>query len=622
MASTTTTTTAISAPAAVGRRSIARRAPSAPLAAKRGLGVSLSTRAACRSVGVRAAAAPAGKTEGAERISSERISLAALAAAAALAVPLPALAADAAAAATAAPSVWTSLLITLAETVIAWGIPLGGLGILTVYTISATVKAGKSSSDGGSGFFGKRKADEPKEYLKIDRLNDRLESYQYSVDKAVFGKGTARGTQLRQAFARRVGDELASDLTPAQLEKILQAEKKWLNEAKQLANSINGSANKIRLAVADDAVKSAPSDANPGAEEKKPGGGLASMMGGGKYGKMQGEIAEAAKEWSKAEERYLAAVAKALNASQRAKLAAILKDRAGNNVGLLENPLAIGAAVQAVAQDRKHIFVVNFPGDVQASQVAQLRQEVTAIIQAADKGRGDEVLMILNSGGGTVTGYGLAAAQLTRIKNAGLRLTIAVEQVAASGGYMMACTADRIIASPFAVLGSIGVISEQPNVYQRLKDEGIEFQTVTAGKYKRTLTPVKKPTKEDFEKSKADVEEIFQLFKGFVGMNRPSLDIDAVATGETWFGADALDRNLCDELKTVDEELLGRLEEGCELYSIKYQEPSVNPFAKLAGGDASLGSSLPALLGMWLLQRATVRAPIGVGKKHSPESSQ
>ena len=154
----------------------------------------------------------------------------------------------------------------------------------------------------------------------------------------------------------------------------------------------------------------------------------------------------------------------------------------------------------------RSLFVVDFPGDVGASQVQFLREEVSAIVRQAKEG--DEALVVLQSGGGTVTGYGLAAAQLVRLKKKGVKVTIAVEQVAASGGYMMACTGDKIVASPFAVLGSIGVISDQPNVYERLKREGVEFSTVTAGKFKRTLTPTKKPTKEDFDKSKEDVEQV------------------------------------------------------------------------------------------------------------------
>ena len=167
-----------------------------------------------------------------------------------------------------------------------------------------------------------------------------------------------------------------------------------------------------------------------------------------------------------------------------------------------ERPLAtiLGSEQDSseVSLSPKRLFVLNFPGDVTASQVSSLREEISAVTLHSNPY--DEVLVVLQSGGGTVTGYGLAAAQLERIKKAGCKLTIAVEQVAASGGYMMACTGDVIVASPFAVLGSIGVISDQPNFYERLKREGVEFSTVTAGKYKRTLTPTKKPTKEDFEK--------------------------------------------------------------------------------------------------------------------------
>merc|ERR1712224_742977 len=190
---------------------------------------------------------------------------------------------------------------------------------------------------------------------------------------------------------------------------------------------------------------------------------------------------------------------------------------------------------------------------------------------------GDEALVILQSGGGTVTGYGLAAGQLVRLKEKGLKLTIAVEQVAASGGYMMSCVADRIVASPFAVIGSIGVISEVPNVYERLKEEGIQFQTVTAGEFKRTLTPTKKITKEDIAKSEEDIAEIFELFKGWVEQNRPQLNIEEVATGETWFGPAALEKGLCDEIKTVDDVILEHIDDNYNVYKVKYEPPPEIP---------------------------------------------
>jgi len=259
---------------------------------------------------------------------------------------------------------------------------------------------------------------------------------------------------------------------------------------------------------------------------------------------------------------------------------------------------------ETVKGDSKHVYVLNFPGDVTASQVAGLRQEVTALSRFANASRGDEVVLLLNTGGGTVTGYGLAAAQLMRIKALGLKLHICVEQVAASGGYMMACCADKITASPFAVIGSIGVISEVPNVYQRLDREGIEFLTVTAGKFKRTLTPTKKPTDEDFAKTKADIEQVLVLFKDWVKTQRPSLDIDAVATGETWFGPDALERNLVDELITSDDVLLQKFDEGAEIFSVSYKEPKKSPVGSLLGANAAPADALAAMAWQWLLSKA------------------
>ena len=225
--------------------------------------------------------------------------------------------------------------------------------------------------------------------------------------------------------------------------------------------------------------------------------------------------------------------------------------------------------------------MLQFDGDPAASQTANLREEVTAVLKTADASRGDEVVLKLTTGGGTVTGYGLAAAQLLRLKDAGLKLTVCVEQVAASGGYMMACCGDKIIASPFAVLGSIGVITDIPNAYERLKQEGIEFQTVTAGDFKRTVTPTKKVTKEDLAKTESDIKEIFSLFKKFVKGQRPELDIEKVATGETWFGQDALDRHLCDELRTFDDVKLDLFEEGCEVLQVSYSPPPNTPLEAL-----------------------------------------
>lgn len=178
-----------------------------------------------------------------------------------------------------------------------------------------------------------------------------------------------------------------------------------------------------------------------------------------------------------------------------------------------------------------------------------------------------------------------------------------MEQVAASGGYMMCCVADKVVASPFAVLGSIGVISDIPNAYERLKKEGIEFQTITAGKYKRTITPTKKPTSEDMKKSKEDIEAILDLFKGFVKENRPILDIDNVATGETWFGQDALDRNLCDEIRTKDDVILDYVDTGFEVFDVAYEPPlpSTSPLSALGVNVSEDGRRKKGILN-WLVR--------------------
>jgi serine protease SohB len=265
------------------------------------------------------------------------------------------------------------------------------------------------------------------------------------------------------------------------------------------------------------------------------------------------------------------------------------------------------------------LFVTRFLGDVSASQVAQLREEVTGIVQSTRPGV-DEALVILQTGGGTVTGYGLAAAQLLRFKDAGLKLTVAVEQVAASGGYMMCCVADHIVASPFAVLGSIGVISDIPNVYDRLKQEGIEFQTVTAGKYKRTLTPTKKVTKEDLAKTTEGVQEIFNLFRDFVGQNRPQLDMEAVATGETWFGTAALERKLCDEIKTVEDVITDYVGNGYDVYEVEYTPPVDSPFGRLipASANARSASSDTGLIGQgarWVIRTIASEVKAEFGKE-------
>ena len=207
---------------------------------------------------------------------------------------------------------------------------------------------------------------------------------------------------------------------------------------------------------------------------------------------------------------------------------------------------------------KSKLFVLQFDGDIRATEVETMRDEITAVLSVAKPQ--DEVLLKLDNSGGMVHEHGLAASQLQRIKNAKLTFTVVVDRVAASGGYMMACVADKVIAAPFAILGSIGVLAQIPNFHRLMDKAGIDFEQHTAGEYKRTVTMFGKNTPKERKKLKLDLQETHALFREFVSDNRPKLDIDAVATGEHWYGVQALELNLIDEIKTSDELLIESLE--------------------------------------------------------------
>ncbi|MGB1028236.1 MAG: protease SohB [Pseudoalteromonas marina] len=218
---------------------------------------------------------------------------------------------------------------------------------------------------------------------------------------------------------------------------------------------------------------------------------------------------------------------------------------------------------------KPRLYVVDFIGSMDAHEVESLREEITAIISIADPKK-DKVLIRLESGGGVVHGYGLAASQLQRIKSAGIPLSVSIDKVAASGGYMMACVADEILAAPFAIVGSIGVIAQIPNFNKILKKNDVEFEQITAGEFKRTLTLFGENTDKAREKFRDEIEQTHDLFKTFVSSQRPSLNIDQVATGEHWFATQAIEKGLVDVIKTSDDALLEQQSER-QIYKIKYK---------------------------------------------------
>lgn len=241
-------------------------------------------------------------------------------------------------------------------------------------------------------------------------------------------------------------------------------------------------------------------------------------------------------------------------------------------------------------ESKSKVFVIDFKGSIDAKEVSSLREEVSAILSVATPK--DEVFVRLESGGGMVHGYGLASSQLDRIRQHNIPLTVSVDKVAASGGYMMACVANNIIAAPFAILGSIGVIAQLPNFNKLLKKNDIDFEQFTAGEFKRTVTMFGENTEKGKEKFIEELEETHVLFKDFVSEHRPSLDLEKVATGEHWFGTKALELGLIDVIQTSDD-YLQKLSKSHKVVGIKYEVKK--GLAEKLGKAASL--SVESVLG-------------------------
>jgi len=244
-------------------------------------------------------------------------------------------------------------------------------------------------------------------------------------------------------------------------------------------------------------------------------------------------------------------------------------------------------------ETRRRLFVIDFQGDIRATEVASLRELITCVLMVAEAG--DELLVRIKNAGGTLPEHGLAASQLVRVRRSGVRLTVAVDEVAASGGYLMACVADHIIAAPFAVVGSVGVVMQLPNFHRLLERRGVDIELHTAGEYKRTLTLFGENSDADREKVREQLEDVHQLFKGFIREYRPQVNLDRIATGEYWHGTQALDLGLVDAVETSDEYLL-RARAEAALYQVAYVVHK-RPLERLLAAMHS--GLLRALSGRW-----------------------
>jgi serine protease SohB len=234
---------------------------------------------------------------------------------------------------------------------------------------------------------------------------------------------------------------------------------------------------------------------------------------------------------------------------------------------------------------RPRLYVLDFKGDLRATAAASLREEVSAVLRIGQPG--EQVLVRLENSGGTVHEHGFAASQLVRLKQHGLKVVVAVDKVAASGGYLMACVAERLIAAPFAIVGSIGVLAQLPNFHRLLEEKGVDFEQIMAGRYKRTLTVFGKNTDEGRAKLQQEVEDIHELFKAQIREHRPQVDLERVATGEHWYGVRALELKLVDELKTSDDVLLEAAKDH-DLYHIAYKRRRSLQERVLGGAESLL----------------------------------
>lgn len=233
---------------------------------------------------------------------------------------------------------------------------------------------------------------------------------------------------------------------------------------------------------------------------------------------------------------------------------------------------------------RKRVYVIDFKGDIRATATSSLREEVSAVLAVANED--DRVLIRLENAGGTVHEHGLAASQLLRLRDKDIPLIVSVDKVAASGGYLMACVASQIIAAPFAIIGSIGVIAQLPNFHRFLEDKGVDFEQVTAGRYKRTLTVFGKNTDEGRGKLKEEIEDVHALFKMQIASHRPEIDIERVSTGEHWYGTRALELGLIDEIRTSDD-FLSAAAADADLYQLTFKRRRTFQ-ERLLGGAESL----------------------------------
>lgn len=322
------------------------------------------------------------------------------------------------------------------------------------------------------------------------------------------------------------------------------------------------------------------------------------MLTRGQYRKAARQEAKAARRKAKKEAKQAQRAAKQDGGDKAAPepAEAAVEDHPAEESKAEDQPAQGQDAPQSDAESdagKSRVYALTFEGDLDATKVSHLRHEINAVLTKASSG--DEVVVRVKSFGGRVHGYGLAASQLQRVRQHGLNLVVAVDQVAASGGYLMAAVANKVIAAPFAVVGSIGVVAEIPNVHRLLKKNDVDVEVITAGRYKRTLTVLGENTDEGRRKFTEELEDLHVLFQEFVNEQRPGVELEKVATGEAWYGRRAIELNLVDEIATSDEYLMRRCAEAdvFEVRWVEHKKPLERVLGEMESGLRQLVQWLP-----------------------------
>ena len=411
--------------------------------------------------------------------------------------------------------------------------------------------------------FGARRRQAPPGVLEVVRFNDYLDDLRHGLEQAMLTPGQYRKAARREA--------------KAQAKRIKQEAKRAAAEAKRQAAQTTDA----EQAAAKDGIPSGDGDAaeTPVAEDPGPPQDDAPAP------ESCGDAATAGGEVDAGEDDAGAAQDEATQDEAAGQDEAPAVEGEG------------GAPTEAEAGRRSRVYALTFEGDMDASKVSFLRHEINAILTKAEDG--DEVVARVKSFGGRVHGYGLAASQLQRVRERGLKLVVAVDQVAASGGYLMAAVANQVIAAPFAVVGSIGVVAEIPNIHRLLKKHDVDVEVITAGRYKRTLTVLGENTEEGRRKFTEELEDLHTLFQEFVTDKRPGVDLQKVATGEAWYGRRAIELNLVDAIMTSDEYLMRRCQDAdvFEVRWVEHKKPWERVLAQVETGLKRLTALLPGRAG-------------------------